>query len=143
MPAVPRAARRVTGWLAGLACLAASASGCASMDASNSAAAPATAAAVTAGSGCATALNAVSKYGPTVVRDHNTLEKVLDDAEIELLVLALDAAADATGNPTKAQSIRNLASAYQKYRDAKGGEVASVTESILADTDRLDAVCGA
>jgi hypothetical protein len=123
--------------LACAACLAASAAGCA-------AAAPGTSAAATASadSGCARALQAVSSYGPSVARDAVEARKIQDTVEIDLIVLALDAAADAAGDPAAKQSIRNLTSAYSRFRDGLTGAIAPSVEAILADTSRLESVCG-
>jgi hypothetical protein len=77
-----------------------------------------------------------------VVRNAVAARKALDDAEIDLLVLALDGAADAAGNPGAKQSIRNLADAYSTYEDAWTGITAPPTEAILADTNDLDSACG-
>jgi hypothetical protein len=77
-----------------------------------------------------------------VVRDAAGAKKIEDTVEIDLIVLALDAAADAAGDPAAKQSIRNLASAYSRFRDGWTGAIAPSTEAILADTRRLDSVCG-
>jgi len=124
-------------WLACAACVAASAAGCTAAESGTPAAGTAS-----AGSGCARALQAVSSYGPSVVRDAVGAKKIQDTVEADLIVLALDAAADAAGDPAARQSIRNLASAYSRFRDGWTSAIAPSMEAILADTRRLDSVCG-
>jgi hypothetical protein len=131
------AVRNATVSLALAACVAASAAGCTAAGSGTPAAATAS-----AGSGCARALQAVSSYGPSVVRDAVGAKKIQDTVETDLIVLALDAAADAAGDPAARQSIRSLASAYSRFRDSWTGAVAPSMEAVLADTRHLDSVCG-
>jgi len=87
------------------------------------------------------ALRAVSTYGPAIVQDDVEVKKTVDEAEIDLIVLVLDAAAKAAGDPAARQSISNLANAYLRFRDAWTGAAAPPIEAILADTSRLQSVC--
>jgi hypothetical protein len=86
-------------------------------------------------------LKAVSTYGPAIVQDDVELKKTVDEAEIGIIVLVLDAAAKAAGDPAAKQSITNLASAYLRFRDAWTGAAAPPVEAILADTSRMESVC--
>jgi hypothetical protein len=123
------------------ACVAVSVAGCGSTALGTPAAAPASAT-TASDSGCAEALHAVSTYGPTVVRNAVDGEKTLDKVEINLIVFALDAAADVAGAPAAKQSIKDLANAYSHFRDAWTGAAAPSAEAILADTSHLESVCG-
>jgi hypothetical protein len=76
------------------------------------------------------------------VRNAIEARKTLDNVQIDLIVLTLDAAADVAGDPAAKQSIRNLANAYSRFRDAWTGTIAPHTEAILADTSQLESVCG-
>jgi hypothetical protein len=87
-------------------------------------------------------MNAVSRYGPAVVRDSTGARQFLGRAEAELIVLALDAAADAAGHSADRQPIDSLARQYTKLRDGWSGTRASYLEAILAGTGRLQSVCG-
>jgi hypothetical protein len=70
-------------------------------------------------------------------------KETTDKIEINLIVIALDGAADLAGDPGVKQAIKNLASAYSQFRDGWTGAAAPSAESIVANTNRLDAVCGA
>jgi hypothetical protein len=83
----------------------------------------------------------VSKWGPVIVQDHADAKKFLDKARISLIVLALDAAARATGNPAAKQSITNLADAYLRLKDAWSDATTPPIEAVLSDTSRLESVC--
>jgi hypothetical protein len=128
------AVRRATMLLACAACVAASAPGCAST-------ASGTSPAASSDPGCAQALKAVSTYGPIVLRNAVEAKETLDKAEIELIVLALGAAADAAGDPEARQSISNLANAYSRFRDAWTGATVPPIEAILVDTSHLQSKC--
>jgi hypothetical protein len=91
--------------------------------------------------GCVKTLSAVSTYGPAIVQDDVEVKKTVDEAEIDLIVLVLDAAAKAAGDLAARQSISNLANAYLRFRDAWTGAAAPPVEAILADTSRLQSVC--
>jgi hypothetical protein len=112
-----------------------------------SAAAPASASAKTqakapANPACPRALEAVSSYGPTVVRDAVQGKESLDKAEINLIVLALNEAANSAGKSKVKQSIINLLSEYLKLRDSLSGAVDSAVEQkILANTSNLNSEC--
>jgi hypothetical protein len=131
------AVRDAVAWLACAACVSAGAAGCRAA-ASGSSGSPT----ASASSGCAQALHAVSSHGPTVMRDAVGIRKIQDTVEIDLLVIALDGAARAVGDPAAKQSIANLASAYERFRDDTPGAIAPLMGAILADTRRLDLVCG-
>jgi hypothetical protein len=135
------AVRLVAVSLACSACVAASVAGCASTASGTPAAAPA-GATTSSDSGCARALEAVSTDGPAVVRNAVGAKKTLDEVEIDVIVFALDTAADVAGDPAVKQSIRNLANAYSRFHDAWTGAAAPSTEAILADTSHLESVCG-
>jgi hypothetical protein len=155
------AVRRAAMTLACAACVAASAPGCASTASSTSAATPSSTAspgalvsvavsgsapvptAVPASSdpGCARALTVVSTYGPIVLRNAVEAKETLDKAEIDLIVVALGAAADAAGDPAARQSVSNLASAYSRFRDAWTSATVPPIEAILADTSHLESRC--
>src|SRR5262249_2471849 len=114
MPAVSRGRttgavmRRAAMLIACAACVA----GCASAASGTSAAAPASSAPVSSTApvasasapaaasvpvpsdpGCVEALKAVSTYGPAIVQDDVEVKKTVDEAEIGIIVLVLDAAA--------------------------------------------------
>jgi hypothetical protein len=132
-----------------LACatlLAFGASGCkspvtpAAVPASPAAKAPATAPADPA---CPQALGAVSAYGPAALRDAVGGQEVLDQAEIGLVVLALNEAANSAGSSGVKRSIVNLVSAYLKLRESLNGTIDSAIEKrVLANTSNLKSECG-
>lgn len=140
--------RRAAVWLACAAVLATSAAGCKSAAWGMPAAAPASASAkpsakATADPVCPGALEAVSPYAPTVVRDAVQGKESLDKARIDLIVLALNEAASSSGNSKVKQSIINLVSEYLKLRDSLSGAVDSaVGQKILANTSNLKSECG-
>lgn len=148
-PAGARAAlSRAAAWLGCAACVAASAAGCASV-ASSAAAAPSVAAARVSGSApvsapassdpaCAQALEAVRTYGLTVVDGKAEVEKLLDEAKVDLIVFALDAAARAANDPAAKQSISKLANAYLRLRDSWTDAAA---QAVVSGTSNLNAVC--
>jgi hypothetical protein len=84
------------------------------------------------------ARKAVSAYGLAVLQDDVGAKKILDEAEADLIVLALDAAARATGDPAAKQAISNLASAYLRFRDAWTG---AAVQAIQAGTSHLESMC--
>jgi hypothetical protein len=72
------------------------------------------------------------------VQDSVGIKRVLDKAETELIVLALDSAANAAGDPADKQAISNLANAYMRFRDAWSEAAA---QAVLAGISHLDSVC--
>jgi hypothetical protein len=149
--------RRAAAWLACAAVVASSAADCKFTDSGTPAAAPAsastsaaasasakTSAKATADPACPEALEAVSSYGPTVVREAAQGKEILDKAEIDLIVLALNGAAKSAGNSKVKQSIINLLSEYLQLRDSLSDAVDSAVEQkILANTSNLKSDCGA
>jgi hypothetical protein len=130
----------------GLACAAfvsCSASGCKSIASGVRAPAPAaTAAKASSDPACPQAVEAVSTYGPTVVRDAIEDKESLDNAEIGLIVLVLKEAANSADNSGVKHSIINLVSAYLKLRDSLGNTIDSaIEERVLADTSALKSEC--
>jgi len=114
----------------------------ASTPASASSAAP-TSARASSAPGCTQALEAASTYGPTVVRDAAEGRDLLDKAEIDLIVLLLNEAANSAGNSAVKQTIINLLTAYLKLRDSLSGTIDSAIEKrILANTSKLKSECG-
>jgi hypothetical protein len=93
-------------------------------------------------SGCVTALNAVSRYGPTVLRNAARASEFVDKAEIDIMVGALDIAATLAHDPEVKQSIRNLADAYLAFKDAWTGATVPPLSAVLADTKDLETLCG-
>jgi hypothetical protein len=134
---VRAAARRLAVPLACAAFLTAGAAGCASTASGGT-----TVTATSANSGCTGALQAISTYGPTVLRDAIAAKQTEGRIEISLIVFALDAAADVAGDPGVKQAIRNLANAYSNLRDGWTDAAAPSVESVVANTNRLDSVCG-
>lgn len=141
------ALRRAAVWLACATCIASSASGCKPIDSGMPAATPASPAAkapakALADPACPQALEAASTYGPTVIRDAVKDKESLDKAEIDLIVLALNEAANSAGNSRVKQPIINLVSEYLKFRDSLNGTIDSAIEKkILANTSNLKSEC--
>lgn len=92
--------------------------------------------------GCVTAIKAVSTYGPVTIQDAAAAKKAVDKAEIEILVVALDLAADAATDPQAKQSIQSLANAYLSFQDAWTNLAAPPLSTVLADTSALESICG-
>lgn len=95
-----------------------------------------------AASGRNRALQAVSTYGPTLLRDMTESHEAEEKVEISLMVLALDAAADVAGDPSVKQSINNLAADYTQFRSELKDATLPPKEAILADTSHLESLCG-
>jgi hypothetical protein len=77
-----------------------------------------------------------------VVRDAAEGRGLLDEAEIGLIVLLLNEAANSAGNSAVKQTIINLVTAYLKLRDSLSGTIDSAIEKrILADTTNLKSRC--
>jgi hypothetical protein len=77
-----------------------------------------------------------------VVRDAAEGRGLLDEAEIDLMVLLLNEAANSAGNSAVKQTIINLVTAYLKLRDSLSGTIDSAIEKrILADTTNLKSRC--
>jgi hypothetical protein len=77
-----------------------------------------------------------------VVRDAAEGRGLLDEAEIDLIVLLLNEAANSAGNSAVKQTIINLVTAYLKLRDSLSGTIDSAIEKrILADTTNLKSRC--
>lgn len=92
---------------------------------------------------CTRALDAVSTYGPTAAPDATEGREFLDNAEIGLIVLMLDQAANSAGNSAVKQSIIHLLTAYLKLRDSLSDLIDSAVENgILADISNLKSQCG-
>jgi hypothetical protein len=144
---VRQALHRAAVCLACAAFLASSASGCKSLASGMPAAVPASPAAkapakAPADLACPQALEAVSTYGPAVVRDAVEDKESLDKAEIGLIVIVLNEAANSAGNSGVKQSIINLVSAYLKLRDSLSGTIDSAIEKrIAANTSNLRSEC--
>ena len=78
-----------------------------------------------------------------MVRDAVQAKKSLDKARIDLIVLALNEAANSAGNSKVKQPIINLVSGYLKLRDSLSGAVDSAVEQkLLANTSNLKSECG-
>ena len=146
-PASPRSMRR----FAALICVAvvlAGTAGCslaaqnAADSTSESSAPTATPVAQSSDPGCVDAVKAVSTYGPTTIKYATEAKRDLDKAEIHVLVVALDLAADAAHAPQAKQSIQTLANAYLAFEDAWTSLAAPPLSSVLADTSSLESVCG-
>jgi hypothetical protein len=124
--------------IAALACVACMAAGCSPTMSSG---ASGGGAAGDSDPGCTGALKVVSQYGPEIVRDAVEGKESEDKAETELVVFALDAAAAVATSPSDKQSIKSVASAYTRYRDAWQGLHAPADDAIVAATGRLRDVC--
>jgi hypothetical protein len=126
--------------------LMAGAAGCKSsaQDATTGAGALSTSTASSSGAdaGCVAAMTAVSTYGPQVVQDAVQAKETIDKAEIDVLVGALNLAADAVSDPSAKQSVGNLANAYQSFKDSWNAAVVPSLDSVLADTASLKSLCG-
>lgn len=133
--------RRGAVWLACATLVAFGASGCKSPG--TPAAAPASPAATApADPACPQALDAVSTYGPAVLQNAVGGQEILDQAEIGLIVLALNQAANSAGSSGVKRSIVNLASAYLKLRESLNGTIDSAIENrVLANTSSLKSEC--
>jgi hypothetical protein len=142
------ALRRAALGLACAAVVASSASGCKSIAPGMPAAVPASRAATApartpADPACPQALEAVSTYGPAVVRNAVAAKESLDKAEIDLIVIVLSEAANSAGNSGVKQSIITLVSAYLKLRGSLSATIDSAIEKrIVANTSDLDSECG-
>jgi hypothetical protein len=141
------ALRRAAVCLACAAFVASSASGCKSIASGIPAAVPASRAAqapakAPADLACPQALDAVSTYGPTVVRDAVEDKESLDKAEIDLIVIALNETANSAGSSGVKQAIISLVSAYLKLRGSLSGTIDSAIEKrIAANTSNLKSEC--
>ena len=77
-----------------------------------------------------------------MVRDAAEGRDLLDKAEIDLIVLLLNEAANSAGDSAVKQTIINLVTAYLKLRDSLSGAIDSAIEKrILADTTNLKSSC--
>jgi hypothetical protein len=154
--AVPPRARALRALLAGAAFALA---GCTSMGSSTNAsdATPASAASSAASSagatpntqstgpnaesGCDSALNDISTYGPSTVKLLADGREALNKAAVQLLVDGLDGAADAASSPQAKQDIKTLADAYDDYFDLTTDVVAIPLSTVLKDTANVEFVC--
>jgi hypothetical protein len=92
--------------------------------------------------GCTQALEAASTYGPTAVQDAGEGRDLLDKAEIDLIVLLLNKAANSAGDSAVKQTIVNLVTDYLELRDSLSDAVDSaIGKKILADTANLKSRC--
>lgn len=138
--------RRAAAWVACVACAAgavAAVSGCAPVASGASAARPASAVArvstsASADAGCEQALNAVATYGAAGVEGKSKVEDTVDEVKVNLILLVLDAASRATGDPEARQTIGNLADAYLKLKDTWSD---AAVDAIVTATSDLRAVC--
>jgi len=149
---VRRALRRSVVGLACAAVVASGASGCKSVAVGSPArvsASPAAAASPAAHTSteasfepaCTQAQKAVTRYGPAVV-DAIDAKESLDKAEIDLIVVVLNDAADSAGNSAVKQTITSLASAYLTLRYSLSRTLDSAIEKgIRADTRNLGSEC--
>ena len=77
-----------------------------------------------------------------MVRDAAEGRDLLDKAEIDLIILLLNEAANSAGNSAVKQTIINLVTAYLKLRDSLSGAIDSAIEKrILADATNLKSRC--
>lgn len=91
--------------------------------------------------GCSKALDVISKYGPGILQDAVTGKEAIDKAEISLIVILLDGAANVAGRPDVKDSIQRLADAYLKFRGAWTGAVAPPVEGIVSQSNKLKSHC--
>jgi hypothetical protein len=91
--------------------------------------------------GCIAALKAISTYGPQAVDFLAHGREDVNKAEVHLLVLALDAAADVAQRPADKQAISTLANVYEEYYDFTTNVVAVPAGTLLKDTSDLESVC--
>ncbi|MBR7838417.1 hypothetical protein KDL01_34430 [Actinospica durhamensis] len=136
---------------AALALIGCAAAGCANIEASNASDEHATGAAQTSTAttvtnpsgdpGCVAALKAISTYGPSSVKLLAEGREAVNNAGVQLLVTALDGAADAADQPAIKQDIRTLASAYDDYFDLTNDAVAVPVSVVLKDTVDLEGLC--
>ena len=142
---------RVLTLSAALALFGSTAAGCASIEASNASDEHATGAAQTSAPttvtnpsgdpGCVAALKAISTYGPSSVKLLAEGREAVNSAGVQLLVTALDGAADAADQPAIKQDIRTLASAYDGYFDLTNDAVSVPVAVVLKDTIDLEGLC--
>jgi hypothetical protein len=91
--------------------------------------------------GCIAALKAISTYGPKAVESLAHGREDVNKAVVNLLVIALDSAADVADQPAAKQAIRTLANVYEDYYDLTTDVVAVPTATLLKDTANLETVC--
>jgi hypothetical protein len=91
--------------------------------------------------GCNAALKAVSTYGPRAVGDLAKGHEDINKALVKVLVVALDAAADATDQPADKQAISNLANAYDEFVTTTAELGSGAASALLKDTTNLDTAC--
>lgn len=91
--------------------------------------------------GCIAALTAISTYGPEAVTFLANGREDVNKAVVNLLVIALDAAADAAEQPADKQAIRTLANVYIEFYDFTTNVVAVPSAALLKDTANLKSVC--
>jgi hypothetical protein len=73
-----------------------------------------------------------------VIRDAVKEKESLDKAEIDLVILTLNEAANSTGDSRVRQSIISLVSAYLKLRESLSGTIDSAIEKrLLANSSNL------
>lgn len=146
--------RRASALPAGLALLGCCVAGCTSLDATNASdartaspgASPRASAAVARPArdpGCVAALKAISTYGPSSVKLLARGREAVNRAGVQLLVTALDGAADAADQPAVRDDIRTLASAYDGYFDLTTNAVSVPLSVVLKDTVDLQGLCRA
>jgi len=91
---------------------------------------------------CTHAQKAVSTYGPAVVQDAIHDKESLDKAEIDLVVIVLNDAANSAGNSAVKQSITSLVRAYLELRGSLTSKIDSaIDRAIRADTRNLRSEC--
>jgi hypothetical protein len=95
-----------------------------------------------ADSACQQALEAARTYRPVVLQDAVEDKESLDKAEIDLIVIVLNEAANSAGSSGVKKSIINLVSVYLKLRDSLSGTIDSAIEKrIAANTSNLRSEC--
>lgn len=91
--------------------------------------------------GCVSALNAISKYGPSSVKLLADGRKAVNQVVVQLLVTALGSAADAADQPEIRKDIQTLADVYDDYFDLTTDAVAVPVSTLLKDTVDLEGLC--
>jgi hypothetical protein len=91
--------------------------------------------------GCVAALKAISKYGPSSVKLLAQGREAVNHAGVQLLVTALDGAADAAGQAAIRSDIKTLADAYEGYFRLTTDVAAVPLSALLKDTVDLEGLC--
>lgn len=91
--------------------------------------------------GCNAALKAVGTYGPRAVGDLAKGHEDINRALVKVVVVALDAAADATEQPEDKQAISDLASAYEAFETTTAELGSAAASRLLKDTTNLNTAC--